>query len=230
MRKVFSVALLACVFGLAQSAQAGVTIDVHFWDSSIPSGLTIDTRVAGDQVGPGCTFTGFYGATVPTGRCMSVLMKTTDPLIGGSARVGYDSDNGLAVMQFNEWKGVGVSFSKLGVTLKSCLPFDGVTDDGSEVGKFDCGIAPPNAPPSMAPGTYNIGTIVWDTSATTVGTEGINVLITGVGAVINGNIIDVTGIVVPGAHILNIIPEPGTASLLGLGLVGLIIAGRRSRA
>ena len=28
MRKVFSIALLACVFGLAQSANAGVTIDV----------------------------------------------------------------------------------------------------------------------------------------------------------------------------------------------------------
>jgi hypothetical protein len=32
-----------------------------------------------------------------------------------------------------------------------------------------------------------------------------------------------------GSHILNIIPEPGTASLMGLGLVGLILAGRRSR-
>jgi hypothetical protein len=161
---------------------------------------------------------------------MDVIMTTTLPLIGGSVRVGYDSDNGLAVASFNEWKGVGVAFDKLGMPIKNCSPFDGVTDDGSEVGKFDCGIAPPNAPPSMAPGTYRMGTIVWDTSGTTPGTEGINALITGVGAIINGNIIDYTGMVIPGVHVLNIIPEPGTASLLGLGLVGLILAGRRSRA
>jgi hypothetical protein len=221
-------ATLACVFGLAQNARAGVTVDVHFQDWTLTSGLSV---LPNDTAAPGCVFTGFYGRSVTTGRCMDVILTTTLPLIGGSARVGYTSGLGLAVASFNEWKGVGVSFTMLGAPLKSCSPFDGVTDSGTEVGKFDCGIAPPNAPPSMAPGTYRIGTIVWDTSNTpTPGLETISALITGVGAIINGNIIDYTGIVVPGVHILNIIPEPGTASLLGLGLVGLILAGRRSRA
>ena len=65
MRKMFSVALLAtlaCVFGL--SANAGVTIDVHFQDASIPSGITIQP---GD-LGPGCDFGGYAGGSASTGR------------------------------------------------------------------------------------------------------------------------------------------------------------------
>jgi hypothetical protein len=51
-----------------------------------------------------------------------------------------------------------------------------------------------------------------------------------VGAVINGNIVNYTSMVVTGNHVLNIVPEPGTAALLGLGFVGLTLAARRSRA
>jgi threonine dehydrogenase-like Zn-dependent dehydrogenase len=44
-----------------------------------------------------------------------------------------------------------------------------------------------------------------------------------------GNIIDVSSTVVQGSAVLNIIPEPGTAALLGLGFVGLVLAARRRR-
>lgn len=237
MRKVFSVALMAtmaCVFGLAQSANAGTTIDVVFQDAITPTGITIN---AGDP-GPGCTFTGYYHRTVATGRCMNVMLYTTDPLIGVGVSVDYDNDNGLAVMGVREWAGVGVSFNKLGTLQKSCGPAGPVVDNGGIIQQFDCIIPPPNAPPSLAPGTYRMGTIIWDTSGTVAGGDNLEVIAAviaggdGVGAVINGNILDTTALVVVRSHILNlnIIPEPGTASLLGLGLVGLILAGRRSRA
>jgi threonine dehydrogenase-like Zn-dependent dehydrogenase len=48
-----------------------------------------------------------------------------------------------------------------------------------------------------------------------------------VGAVINGIITNVSATVVQGTH--RIIPEPGTAVLLGLGFVGLTLAARRRR-
>jgi hypothetical protein len=229
MRKLLALALLVAfswIGGLGQDARAGVTIDVVFQNATSPSGITIN---AGDPGSSGWCGGGYPYVPSP-GYCMDVILTTTLSLIAGSARVGYDSDNGLSVLRFNEWRGVGVQFDpKSGAALKSCTPVDGVTDSGSEIGEFDCGIASPNAPPSVAPGTYQIGTIVWDTSGTSVGTEGINVLITGAGAVINGNIIDYTGMVVAGSHILNIVPEPGTASLLGLGLVGLVLTSRRRR-
>jgi hypothetical protein len=230
MRKVFSVALLATLFGLVQSANAGVTVDVIFQDTTLPTGITI---TVGDpnQVGPGCTFSGYYGRTVSTGYCMDVVLTTTEELIIVQTDVGYDNNNGLSVMQVNEWIGLGVSWNAKGTLQKSCSPVSGVADDAAgTISDFDCGVPLPAPPGAIAPGTYKIGTIVWATAGTTTGTETIAVLLTAVGAVINGNVVNYTSQTVAGSHILNIVPEPGTASLLGLGLVGLILAGRRSRA
>jgi hypothetical protein len=78
----------------------------------------------------------------------------------------------------------------------------------------------------MAPGTYRIGTIVWDTLGFTGAFSTVSFTNVIVGAVINGIITDVSASVVIASHI---IPEPGTAALLGLGLVGLILATRRRR-
>jgi len=230
MRKMFSVALmatLACAFGLVQNANAGVTIDVVFQDG--PGGITV---LPGDTAAPGCTFTGYYGATVTGVRCMDVILTTTDLILGVGTSVTYDSDNGLALDAMYEWQGVGVEFGKAGV-IKSCAPPGGLADNSGVIQSFDCIIAPPSGPPQMPVGTYRIGTIIWDTSGVTAGAETIaayiDMLVDGAIALIDGNVVDISTQIVVGSQMLTIIPEPGTVSLLGLGMVGLILAGRRSR-
>jgi hypothetical protein len=81
----------------------------------------------------------------------------------------------------------------------------------------------------QAPGVFTIGTVTVQAGAG-LGSFGIDPFQRpGVDDWLDASAINVIIPTLNGAT-LNVIPEPGTAALLGLGLVGLIAVGRRSRA
>jgi hypothetical protein len=51
----------------------------------------------------------------------------------------------------------------------------------------------------------------------------------GIDGFFNATFDDMANLVLFNSATVNAVPEPGTAMLLGLGLVGLVLAGRRSR-
>lgn len=60
--------LFSCIVAAALDARAGVTIDLV-----LQTGHALS--LSPGSLGPGCTFTGNYGNTVPTGRCMDVVLR-----------------------------------------------------------------------------------------------------------------------------------------------------------
>ena len=222
--KILALGMLTGLVGLggfARDASAGATVDLLF------VGLNSNPIAATNTV------------TVGSGDVltMAVRMSNDQTLISAFFSLNYDldGDDELDVQSATQWGGVVINeagsdfFAPLTelspITATFVGPFQGLSTN----------LALPRPLPS--PGSYQMGTVTWRVNAG-VNDDGVDILSfvnPGVDGFLDGfgNLIDGQGgssnLIALHSATVNFIPEPGTASLLGLGLVGLVLMGRRSR-
>ena len=173
-------------------------------------------------------------------------------ILGWSILYDTDNENELNIIQVREW--TGYSQTAMAMNNQLSVTFTPTNNGAGQLGgnvftesgagsrgeslTYESGsIATPLPGPATTgfSAPYVVGTIVWQVNSPT--TDGDDIFVgafnSGVDGTFNSDIPGVNlnnSIDFQGASVnVNVIPEPGTASLLGLGLVGLILAGRRGR-
>ena len=233
MRKTLSVALVAVAsLVLASSASALITVDL-IWQDSGTSVLTITPGEA--QVANACQGARLSGGQSPgpaSGRCLRIQWTFAGAqFLGGADRVGWSAASGLS--------GTYAAFGPFAIPVGKGFAQNVVSGvSGNTAAIFG---AASLSDTTLAMGGVtgaNAGTVVFDTSgSTTVGTFLLfDARTGGVDEWLFNTTDGSTAFPVPTSLIqfngatLNVVPEPGTASLLGLGLIGLMVASRRRNA
>ena len=221
--------LVAAIGLLAANASANYTIDL-IWSDTGTATLTLSP---GDpSVGPvgGACAGGFLYDGSATGRCLEVRLTATAPLTAALVTLGWNTAaSGLQVDHVG-LKSHGIygasGFAGASPTQPTVAGTANCAGLGCDTafGSFG-GVT--GAP--LVAGSYTIGSINFDTSGTLVGVHNILVFLrTGIDGVTDRKF-NVVPVQLNGALISDAIPEPGTASLLGLGVLGLCAIARRRR-
>ena len=108
------------------------------------------------------------------------------------------------------------------------ISFGPPTDSGTQINSFQAFDFPPGPKGLVAGESYLLGTITFHSVTGAAGSFQIDSVIVGTDGLSDGNFVDITGTSTYNSSFV-LTPEPGTLTLLGMGLGGLYVVGRRSR-
>ena len=216
-------ALLAATGFFTKDASADFSIDLIWTDTETP---TLDLTDPGAYPGvSNC----HPNAGPQAGYCLQVRLTTTEPFVAVMATIAWnEASSGIASVLFPSKSfapgalgadvyAISPGFQPTNPQMSGCAPACD-TAVGS-FGGLTLGVVPA--------GTYIIGSITFDLQNRIVGTHRIlNFQRPNVDGILDENVTQVP-VAVEDATLLIQIPEPGTASLLGLGIVGLVLGAMR---
>jgi hypothetical protein len=167
---------------------------------------------------------------------MSIFLTSDDGLTAASVSIAWDNAATDAVAPTGEWLGIAVAFNMTtGAPTAYMAPaVTGpagafIDNDARIIYAFDGAIPQPNNPANLPASSYMIGSVTWYGHTQPIPTNISAVILPGIDGFYVGDT-DISDTVSLGtAHFGDLVPEPSTGLLVGVGLIAIALRARRNQ-